>query len=460
MGAAWELHTKGAKDITVVDRNDRVGGLARTFTFKGYRFDVGPHRFLTKYPEVEVLWKQLLGDDLLTRPRLTRIYYRGRFFLYPLKMVNALWNLGFWQSILAGLSFLKAQILWRGKEPKNFAEWTTKTFGNRMSQAFFRDYFRKVWGIGAHEVGIEWAGQRIKGIRIRDFFGNKLKEFVWQQRSENIGNQFLYPRHGAGQFYEAMKQELERAGVHFNLGHEVVAVCHEGEHITTVETEGPNGAHEIFSGDVFISSIPANFLVQSLTPAVSANVLALTDTMRFRAHIAVNMIIKRKDLFADSWFYIQSSEFRIARIGNYGAFSPDMLGRPDTSAIGVEFFCHAGDTFWKQSDEDIIARAVDELVQLGFIAREEFDGAFVVRHADAYPMYYLGYREEFARLRTYLEGFENLRLTGRAGMYKYKDQDHALYTGILTVRNLFGEHNDVWELGEEKEFFEEKTVSK
>ena len=458
MGAAWELYKKGAKHITVIDHNDQVGGLARTMKFKGYFFDVGPHRFLTKYAEVEALWKELLGDDLLSRPRLTRIYYRNRFFVYPLKLTDALWNLGLWQSMLVGMSFLKAQVRWYGKDPKNFAEWTEKTFGNRMSQAFFRDYFTKVWGIGAHEVGIEWAGQRIKRISIRDFFGKKLKEFVWQQKSENIGNKFYYPRYGAGQFYTTMQKKLAAAGVTFQLGRTVLAIRHEGSRLTSVETEGQGGKAETFSGDIFISSIPANFLISALAPAVSNDVRALTSAMRFRAHIAVNMIVNRKDLFADSWLYIQSVDFRIARIGNYGAFSPDMLGNPDTSAIGVEFFCFAGDTFWEKSDEDIIALAVDELVKLGFISRQEYASAFVVRHEDAYPTYYLGYREAFARVRQCLEAFENLRLIGRAGMYKYKDQDHALYTGILTVRNLFGEDNDVWELGEEKEFFEEKTA--
>ncbi len=458
MGAAWELSERGAKHITVVDNNAEVGGLARTTRFKGYFFDVGPHRFLTKYEEVDALWKKLLGKDLLERPRVTRIYYRGRFFLYPLKMTDALWNLGFWRSLFAGISYLKAQILWYRKDPKNFAEWTTKTFGNRMSQTFFRDYFTKVWGIGAHEVGLDWANQRIKVLRLRDFFGQKVKEFVWQQKTENIGNKFYYPRYGAGQFYEAMRKKLEKNGVRFLMEREITSVKYEGPRITATEVRRTIGEPEIIRGDTFISSIPASFLVTSLTPHVSSDIRALTSAMRFRAHITVNMIIKRKNIFNDSWVYIQSAEYKIARIGNYGAFSPDMLGDPNTSSIGVEFYCFAGDAFWQKTDDELIKLAVDELVDLGFIERNEFGGAFVMRHADAYPTYYLGYREAFAKLRAYLETFENLRLIGRAGMYKYKDQDHALYSGMLTVRNLFGEHNDVWGLGEEKEFFEEKTV--
>jgi protoporphyrinogen oxidase len=171
------------------------------------------------------------------------------------------------------------------------------------------------------------------------------------------------------------------------------------------------------------------------------------------------MIVLRKDAFADSWFYIQSKDYKIARIGNYGAFSPEMLADPNTSAIGIEFYCFAGDAFWQKSDDEVINLALNEMIAMNFMTKEEFGGAFVVRHEDAYPTYYLGYREGFAKLREYLERFSNLRLIGRAGMYKYKDQDHAMYTGMLTVRNLFGEHHDVWQLGEEKEFFEEKVTN-
>jgi protoporphyrinogen oxidase len=458
MGAAWELSKRGAKHVVVLDKNDRVGGLARTEKFQGYFFDVGPHRMMTKYAEVEDLWKKMLGKDLLVRPRITRIYYRGRFFQYPLKMVNALYNLGLIQSMLAGASFLKAQLVWRNKEPKNFAEWTTKTFGNRISKAFFRDYTKKVWGIEADEVGVDWAGQRIKPIKILDVFGELVKSMFTMEQVKNIGAQFFYPRYGAGMFYEKMQQELEVLGVKFLLNSKIIAVRCEESCIRAVTVETAAGREDV-EGDVFISSIPSNLLVASMTPPASKNVLELTKAMRFRAHIVVNMIIKRKDLFEDSWFYIQSTDVRIARIGNYGQFSSDMLADPNTSAIGIEFFCYEGDEFWNKKDDELIELALREMTELGLVRHEEFGGAYVIRSDDAYPTYYMGYREKFAALRAFLEQFQNLRLIGRAGMYKYKDQDHAMYTGMLTVRNLFGEHHDVWELGEEQEFFEEKTVS-
>jgi protoporphyrinogen oxidase len=182
--------------------------------------------------------------------------------------------------------------------------------------------------------------------------------------------------------------------------------------------------------------------------------------MRFRAHIAVNMIIGRANLFPDSWLYVQSPEVGIARIGNYNAFSPFLIPDPATSAIGVEYYCFADDELWRESDDDLKARAVRELVRLDFIAPGEFMDGFVVRHRYAYPTYYLGYREQFAHLRKFAESFANLVLIGRAGMYKYKDQDHAMYTGMLAVRNLFGEENDIWELGEEPEHFEERRTGR
>ncbi|MDP3963890.1 MAG: NAD(P)-binding protein, partial [bacterium] len=231
MGAAWELIRQGAKNITVIDRNDRVGGLARTFEFHGYRFDVGPHRFMTKYAEVEAIWKDILGSDLLKQKRLTRIYYDGKFFLYPLKIADAVWNLGFWKTFLAGLSFLKAKIVWRGREPKTFADWTVKAFGERMSQAFFRTYLKKVWGIEAHEVGTDWAGQRIKQLSIFDFFRKKVREFLWQEKTERIGDYFYYPKYGAGTFYQALQERLEKNGVKFLCNREITGVRRQHETI-------------------------------------------------------------------------------------------------------------------------------------------------------------------------------------------------------------------------------------
>lgn len=455
MGAAWELLRQGANHITLVDQNETVGGLARTFQFRGYYFDVGPHRFMTKYKEVEDLWKEVLGEDLLRRPRLTRILYQGRFYDYPLKAWDTLRNLGFSDSILAGLSFLKAKLAWRNREPKNFAEWTIKAFGNRMSNAFFRTYLKKVWGIEAHEVGLDWANQRIKTMSLFDFVKSKVSELIWHRKTENIGQSFYYPKYGAGMFYEAMQKKLEQQGVRFLMNRRVTKIHNRQGTITELTLQ--NGDHlETLAGDIYISSIPSNILIHSLTDPPANDILRKTTAMRFRAHVAVNMIVNRKDLLPDSWLYIQSDDVKVARIGNYNAFSPFMLADPDTSAIGVEYFCFADDDFWKRSDQDIVDLAVDELCRLQFIRREEFVDAFVVRHRYAYPTYYLGYREQFSDLMKFLQTFDNLFPIGRAGMYKYKDQDHALYTGMLTVRNIFGASHDVWALGEEQEHFEEQ----
>lgn len=458
MGAAWELSKRGVSDITVIDKNDRVGGLARTIEYKGNLFDVGPHRFLTKYAEVDEFWKEMLGPEFVPRTRSSHIYYRDRFFKYPVSIVDTLRNLGVQQSLLAGVSFAWAQVVWLRKEPANFAEWTEKTFGPRMSRIFFQQYFTKVWGISAYDVGIEWAGQRIKKLSLIDFIKRTYDELMGYSKVQDIGGGFYYPRHGAGQLYETMQSKLEKKGVRFLMGRSVVSITHDTDAVRTVVTQDQKGTQETFAGDVFISSIPANFLAASLTPAVSTQMKYLLSLMRFRAHIAVNMIVKRKELFSDTWFYVQSPEYKISRIANYNAFSMDMLADAGTSAIGIEFYCDAGDEFWIKSDQELIDLAVAEMVKLGFMRKDEFSDAFVVRHPDAYPVYYLGYREGFARLREYLERFSNLRLIGRAGMYKYRDQDHALYSGMLTVRNLFGENNDVWELGEEQEFYEEKSV--
>jgi protoporphyrinogen oxidase len=455
IGAAYELVQRGAQHVTVVDRNDCVGGLARTFDFRGYRFDVGPHRFMTKYDEIERLWIDTMGDDLLQRRRHTRIHFRGKFYPYPLRPLPTLMNLGMKEAVRTGLSFLKAKWDWRGQEPQNFAEWTTKAFGDRMAQAFFRTYLKKVWGIEAKEVGTDWAGQRIKQMHLWDFFTKKVREFLWQEKTERIGDMFYYPKRGAGTFYESLKQNLEAQGVRFLLQQEIDGIVRDGDRIQEVVLRGSEG-HTVVPGDTFISSIPSNSFIAMMSPSAPAAVLDQLGVMRFRAHIAVNMVVGRANVFPDSWLYVQSPDVLIARIGNYNAFSPFLVPDPATSAIGAEYYCFAGDALWQKDDGEMIALAVRELASLGFIREDEFRDGFVVRHADAYPTYYLGYREGFARLRAYLEQFANLRLIGRGGMYKYKDQDHAMYTGMLTVRSLFVETDDVWTLGEEQEHFEER----
>jgi protoporphyrinogen oxidase len=451
LAAAWELTKHGIAPV-VIDRNDRVGGLARTIWRDGFGFDLGPHRFFTKNEEIMSMWREFLGDDLLEVDRLTRIYYRQRFFSYPLKPVDALKKLGPLTTARALASYGAQRLKRSAGDPDNFEEWITRQFGKVLYETFFKSYTEKVWGIPCKEIGKEWAGQRIKGLNlssaIKNAFGSGNRDDV-----RSLVERFHYPRRGAGELYDRIAERLEGAGTTFLLGETVTGVETDGGRVRRVVCE-PSG-RGIDVEHAFISA-PITALIEALSPVAPDDVLTAAKTLYYRSHITVNLAMDRESPFPDNWIYIHAPNLRMARIANYASFTRDMIPREGTAALSVEYFCFESDDLWMMSDEDLVKLAVGEMRAADLLGEARVLDGFVVREADSYPAYYLGHRDHFDVLADHLSRFDNLDLIGRAGMYRYNNQDHASLTGLYAVRNHLGETNvDLFEINPEDTYIEE-----
>lgn len=436
LAAAVELTRHGESPL-VIDKNERLGGLSRTVWHNGYGFDIGPHRFFTKDAEAFHLWHEFVGDEMLEVDRLTRIFHGGRYFDYPLKPMNALLGLGPRATIGALASYIRQRVRMNRPEPQNFEEWVIGEFGRVLYETFFKSYTEKVWGIPCHAIDKEWAAQRIRGLSLRaaikDAFGLNKK----RGSPKSLVDRFHYPRYGAGQPYERMGDEIVGSGGKVECGATVVRLLHENQTIVTVEYEQQGHKHEVVV-DRVIASSPITHLVKTLDPSPDGHVLAAADALTYRSHITVNLIVDQAAPFPDNWIYIHAPELKMARVANYASFSEALIGAPGTAGLAVEYFCFEGDELWSKSDDQLVSLAVEELGEVGLIEKERVTYGFVIREPDSYPAYYLGHREQFETLAAHVHQFSNLALIGRAGMYRYNNQDHALLTGLYGVRNLLG----------------------
>lgn len=450
LAAAWELTKHGIAPV-VVDRNDQVGGLARTMWVDGFGFDIGPHRFFTKNEEVLDLWRFFLGEDLLTVPRLTRIYYRNKFFNYPLKPLDALTKLGLVTTTRAIASYGRQKLHRDETEPHNFEDWIVARFGRTLYEIFFKSYTEKVWGIPCDQIGKEWAGQRIKGLSlteaIRDAFSRSKSDKV-----KSLIEEFYYPRHGTGQLYDRMADVVTEAGGEVELKADITQIETDGDRILSLTTS--DGRR--FDVDHAFVSAPITAVAEALHPRAPEEVLAAARALHYRSHITVNLTLDSASPFPDNWIYVHSPDLRMARIANYSSFSPEMVPGPDRCGLSVEYFAFEGDDLWKMSDDELVSLGIDEMARAGLLDPSVVRKGFVVREADSYPTYYLGHREHFDVLHEHLGRFQNLSLIGRAGMYRYNNQDHASLTGLYSVRNHLGISDvDLFAINPEDVYIEE-----
>lgn len=450
--AAYQLVEKNVRPL-VLEKGDQVGGLARTESYKGYRFDIGGHRFYTKVPEIQRLWEQLLGDDLLRVTRLSRIYYRHRFYRYPIELFNALGNLGLRESGLTLLSYLRARLFPYPVE-ENFEQWVSNRFGRRLFRMFFKTYTEKVWGIPCQMIHAEWAAQRIKGLSLVSAL---LGTFVRSNNVKSLIHEFYYPRLGPGMMWERFRQVIEQGGGQVRTNTEGVRLNRDGNRITSVETQG-RGEHLALAAEQLISSIPLSDLIVRIRPLPPDEVVQAARALHYRAFIIVELILNREHVFPDHWIYVHSPEVRVGRIQNFKNWSAAMVPDSRKTSLGMEFFCDEGDDLWRMTDVALIAQAVRELELLGFADADDIEDGVVLRQTKAYPVYDPGYREQLQVIRRYLDSIENLQTLGRNGMHRYNNQDHSMLTGILAARNILGEKNDLWDVNTERSYYEEFVV--
>jgi len=452
--AAYELVKEGIIPV-VLEKGDKVGGIARTETYKGYRFDIGGHRFYTKVEAVQQLWQEVLGNEFIKVPRLSRIFYRGKFFNYPIGAFNTLFNLGLIESMLIVLSYLKVRI-WPLREEKTFEQWVINRFGERLYKTFFKTYTEKVWGIPCSEIQADWAAQRIKGLSLTTAIINAL---FGSNDTKTLIKEFDYPALGPGMMWEKFAEAVENKNGKVYLDTKVISWEREGNKIKSITAEH-NGELVQCSADNFITSMPISALVARMKPQPPEEVLHAARSLKYRDFLIVSLIVDRKDLFPDNWIYIHSPEVKVGRIQNFKNWSAALVPDASKSCLGMEYFCSVGDEIWEMSDAELVELATRELVGLGLATTADVEDGVVIRQPKAYPVYDGEYRGHLRVLEGFLKGIENLQTIGRNGMHRYNNQDHSMLTGMLAVRNILGENHDLWDVNTERSYYEDFSVDR
>jgi len=448
--AAYEL-VRNSLFPVVLEKDAVVGGLARTVEYRGYLFDIGGHRFFTKISVVENLWREVLGGDLLTRSRLSRIYYRGKLFRYPLEPVNALLGLGPWEALRCAFSYAKSRLAPETPED-NLQAWLSNRFGRRLFEIFFRTYTEKVWGLSCRQIGAEWAAQRIRGLSLASLVLNGFKRQPADQRRaiKTLINQFHYPRRGPGMMWSRMRELVEAGGGQVVCEAPVEKIYWEPGRVSAVQAGG-----RLWAGEHFISSIAIPDLIRALDPAPPERLRSAAEDFHYRDFLTVALIVKARNLFPDNWIYVHEPSVKVGRIQNYSNWSPEMTPDAETSCLGMEYFCFEGDELWGASDAKLLELARSEIAALGLVSPTRvLDGA-VVRMPKAYPVYDASYRRGLAAVRDFLEAVPNLQLVGRNGMHRYNNQDHSMLTGLLAARNILGARFNLWRVNAEEDYLEE-----
>ena len=451
------LLAKGNQEVVIFEKDPQyVGGISRTESYKGYHFDIGGHRFFSKSKEVEDFWTEILGDEMLERPRSSRIYYNNHFFSYPLVAFEALRKLGIIESGLCVLSYLKAKVF-PVKNPTNFEEWVTNQFGKRLFNIFFKTYTEKVWGIPCNEISADWAAQRIKGLSLSSAIFNALfkpnkKATDKDKVIKTLIDSFRYPKQGPGMMWEACAEKSKAMGVtlHMNCG---VQKIEHTNHSWTVQTTSQGN---VTGFDYVLSTAPMRELVANVLPAFPATVAANAAALGYRDFLTVVLICKDEDAFSDNWIYIHDPKVKVGRVQNFNSWSPYMVPDPSMACYGLEYFCFEGDGLWTSSDADLIELGKQEIEKIGLTKGTAVVDGYVVRQPKAYPVYDQFYKARVDSVRDALANYPGLYLIGRNGMHKYNNQDHSMMTAMLAAKNIIAgkEVYNLWDVNEDAEYHE------
>jgi len=454
--AAYEFGRRGKK-VRVFEADEVVGGISRTVERDGWRFDIGGHRFFTKVAPVEAFWHEILPDeDFLMRPRMSRIFYGNKFYDYPLKATNALRNLGIIEAVRCVLSYLWVRIH-KPKDTTTFEGWTAARFGWRLYRTFFKTYTEKVWGVPATDIQADWAAQRIKNLSLGKAIFNALLPRRNQKDIASLIEEFQYPKYGPGMMWERCTELVRDQGSTVTLTTRVESITRGDQGAKSVSVRNANGSQQ-YPCDHIISTMPINELLAVINPPAPPEVLAAAAGLKHRDFLTVAIVVPQEFAFPDNWIYIHAPEVRVGRIQNFGSWSPYLV-KEGRTCLGLEYFVSIGDDLWVMPDDDLIELAKREIATLGLADPTRVEAGFVVRMPKAYPVYDIDYQANVETIRTWLtQNMPNVHPVGRNGMHKYNNQDHSMYTAMLTVENIVdGTHHDIWAVNVEEEYHEEKS---
>ena len=460
---AYEL-AKAGRRVHVIERDPTyVGGNSRTADYKGFLFDIGGHRFFSKSREVVELWNEILPDDFIDRPRLSRIFYKGKFYAYPLKAFEALRNLGLGESVacVASYAYARARPI---RAPRTFHQWVRNQFGERLFTIFFKTYTEKVWGMGCDEISADWAAQRIKGLSLSAAILDGLRRSLRLGKgkggakgtAKTLIESFRYPRRGPGMMWDAAAARIRALPGTSAMDTRRDALARDE---TTGWWTGPavtgSGERRRYRARHVVSSAPVRELMDRIEPKPLS--LFQARALKYRDFLTVVLIGRSRRELPDNWVYIHDPAVKVGRVQNFRSWSPDMVPDGVSTCLGLEYFCFEGDGLWSAPDDELVALGSAEIARIGLMDPADVADACVVRQAKAYPVYDESYAENLAVVRRELAlRYPGLHLVGRNGMHKYNNQDHAMMTGMLTAKNIVAGRMlfDTWAVNEDAEYGE------
>src|SRR6266568_6622515 len=450
--AAYLLASRYGIESTILESDTQVGGISRTVERDGWRFDIGGHRFFTKVKEVEALWHEILPDeDFLLRPRMSRIFYKGKYYDYPLKASNALKNLGIWEAFLCVMSYLWARIH-PPKDQNTLEGWIVARFGRRLYGHFFKTYNEKLWGVPVNKLPADFAAQRIKNLSLFNAVVNALMPKRNQKEITSLIEEFQYPKYGPGMMWERCQELVEAAGTKVLTETRVVRIDHHEGRATSVVAVSDDGTETDYDASAVISSMPMTALLGAMNPPIPPAVARAVRDLHYRDFLTVALVVPAEFGFPDNWIYVHSPDVKLGRIQNFGSWSPYLV-KEGRTCLGLEYFVFEGDEYWTMADEDLVALGKAEVSRLGLVDPNRVEAGYVVRMPKAYPYYDADYKANVDVLRAWLaESASNVHPVGRNGMHKYNNQDHSMFTAMLTVENLLGAHHDIWAVNVEAEY--------
>lgn len=434
--------------VKLLEASPYVGGLARSFELWGSTVDIGPHRFFSADPEVNKYWHSHIKDDFIMVNRLTRIYYMGKFFNYPLQAFNALRNLGLIKAFLALQSYLLCKFF-PPKQDGSLENWVISKFGSRLFRTFFKVYTEKVWGISCKEIDADWAAQRIQGLTLwgaikSALFANK------DNKLKTLVDEFAYPKTGNSLFYDRQKESILKSGNEIFLNEPVERIIVENSKIRAVISKS-GISHSVTE---IVSTMPITQLIKGID-GVPSDVLEASAHLTFRNTILVYLQIAQRSLFEDQWLYIHDPKLLHGRITNFNNWSESMIGDKTKTIICMEFWCFDSDQIWEESNEDLIQRSKRELVLTGLCKEEDIIQGKVLKIKKSYPVYRRGYKEKLKIVQDYLDSIEGLHPIGRYGSFKYNNQDHSILMGLLAADSIFnGSRINLWNVNTESTYQE------
>lgn len=507
---AYELLKRTEYQPVIYEMTDEIGGISRTVNYKGNRIDIGGHRFFSKSDRVMKWWQNILPlqgapsrDDLklnreiplsnkedapdpqkmdkvmLIRNRLSRIFFLRKFFSYPISLnLQTILNLGLWRCFKIGVTYFWIR-LFPIRNEKSLADFYVNRFGRELYNTFFRDYTTKVWGVSPDKISPEWGAQRVKGLSVSKAIIHALKSLVKKDKSieqkgteTSLIEQFTYPKHGPGQMWETVAEDVQKKGAELYMKKKCSAINYKDGIIQSVEiTDMETGEKETVIGDIYFSTMPVKDLILGMGENVPDNAHEVANGLIYRDFITVGLLLKKlkvknrssyatvNNIVPDNWIYIQERDVTVGRVQVFNNWSPYLVANEDNVWIGLEYFLNETDDMWKWENQKMAEFGIDEMVKIDMIKREDVIDSVVIRTPKTYPAYFGSY-DRFEHIREFVDTIDNLYMVGRNGLHRYNNQDHSMLTAMTAVDNIekgIKTKENIWEVNTETEYHEAKT---